>query len=82
MRGRGTNVGRLVETALRVTDSAENLAVVNRLAAQAVGDRLQEGIAIADMQRAGGAENLSQLSVGKMENGHCGEPQSVAENAP
>jgi hypothetical protein len=62
--GHGIELRRIVEQALRFPDGAEDLAVANGLAAQAVGDRLQEGIAIPDRQRAGGAKNLVELVVG------------------
>jgi hypothetical protein len=64
----GIKLGRFVEHALSVTDSAENFVVANRLAAQALGDRLQKDVAIADMQRARGAEELIQLILGEMQN--------------
>jgi hypothetical protein len=49
MSRRGIELGRLVEPSLRFPDSAEDLAIADRLAAQAVGNRLQEGVAITNV---------------------------------
>ena len=70
MSGRGIELRRLVEPSLRVTNNSEDLAIADHLAAKAVGDRLQERVTVAGMQRPGGTENLIELILGKAENGH------------
>jgi hypothetical protein len=45
----GIELGRLVEPSLRFADTAEDLAIADRLAAQAVGNRLQECVAITNV---------------------------------
>jgi hypothetical protein len=67
----GIELRRFVEATLRVTHGAEDLTVADNLAAQAVGDRLQKGVAVADLQGASGTEDLVKLIIGEMQNGHC-----------
>jgi hypothetical protein len=64
---------------LCLTDRAENFAVADHLAAQAVGDCLQECVAVTDMQRASGAKYLVELIVGEMNWRHERPPCIVGE---
>jgi hypothetical protein len=79
MSGRRLEVGGVIKPTLRLTDSAKNLAVADHLAAQAVGNCLQECVAITDMQRTSGAKYLVELIVGEMNWRHERPPCIVGE---